>query len=65
MILKNRILELINEATFKGTTKTQPLINAIKNRNPITFYYSGPIKPKSEEIFTILPPLGFFEISYP
>lgn len=50
MILKNRILELINEATFKGTTKTQPLINAIKNRNPITFYYSGPIKPKKDSV---------------
>lgn len=50
MILKNRILELINEATFKGTTKTQPLINAIKNRNPVTFYYSGPIKPKKDSV---------------
>lgn len=50
MILKNRVLELINEATFKGTTKTQPLINAIKNRNPVTFYYSGPIKPKKDSV---------------
>jgi len=25
--------------------KTKPLVDAIKNRNPVTFYYSGPTKP--------------------
>lgn len=50
MILKERILELINEAAYRGNSKTQPLINAIKNRNPVTFYYSGPIKPKKDSV---------------
>lgn len=50
MILKETILRLINEQNYKGTTKTQPLINAIKNRNPVTFYYSGPMKPKKDSV---------------
>ena len=50
MILKERILELINEQNYKGNSKTQPLINAIKNRHPVTFYYSGPIKPKKDSV---------------
>jgi hypothetical protein len=50
MILKETILRLINEQNYKGNTKTQPLINAIKNRNPVTFFYSGPIKPKKDSV---------------
>jgi len=50
MIFKQTIINLINEQTYKGNTKTQPLINAIKNRNTVTFFYSGPIKPKKDSV---------------
>ena len=50
MITKERIIHLINEQTYKGNSKTQPLINAIKKRNTVTFYYSGPIKPKKDSV---------------
>ncbi len=38
--LKNILLE----QSLSGK-KTKPLVDAIKNRNPVTFYYSGPTKP--------------------
>jgi hypothetical protein len=50
MITKERIINLINEQTYKGNSKTQPLINAIKKRNTVTFYYSGPMKPKKDSV---------------
>ena len=50
MIFKQTIINLINEQTYKGTSKTQPLINAIKKRNTVTFYYSGPMKPKKDSV---------------
>lgn len=50
MIFKQTLINLINEQTYKGTSKTQPLINAIKKRNTVTFYYSGPIKPKKDSV---------------
>lgn len=50
MIFKQTIINLINEQTYKGNTKTQPLINAIKKRNTVTFYYSGPMKPKKDSV---------------
>jgi hypothetical protein len=50
MITKERIINLINEQTYRGNSKTQPLINAIKKRNTVTFYYSGPIKPKKDSV---------------
>lgn len=50
MTFKQTIINLISEQTYKGTTKTQPLINAINKRNTVTFYYSGPIKPKKDSV---------------
>ena len=50
MITKERIIHLINEQTYKGNSNTQPLINARKKRNTVTFYYSGPIKPKKDSV---------------
>lgn len=50
MTFKQTIINLINEQTYKGTSKTQPLINAINKRNTVTFYYSGPIKPKKDSV---------------
>ena len=38
-----------NDPALK-TTKTKPLVDAITNRHPITFYYSGPRKPKSKSV---------------
>ena len=38
-----------NDPALK-TTKTKPLVDAILNRHPITFYYSGPRKPKSKKV---------------
>jgi len=38
-----------NDPALK-TTKTKPLVNAIINRHPITFYYSGPRKPKAKSV---------------
>lgn len=38
-----------NDPALK-TTKTKPLVDAIINRHPITFYYSGPRKPKSKNV---------------
>ena len=46
-ILYNIIVE---EENILKTTKTKPIVNAIKNRNPITFYYSGPRKPKKDSV---------------
>lgn len=34
--------KVLEEADFLKGRKTKPLVNAITNRNPITFYYSGP-----------------------
>jgi hypothetical protein len=30
--------------------KTKPLVDAIKNRNPVTFYYSGPKSPEKDSV---------------
>lgn len=47
MILKEHIVNFLSEqAKLKTSYVTKPIINAIKNRNPITFYYSGPYKPR-------------------
>ena len=43
------ILEEQNDTVLK-TTKNKPLVDAITNRHPITFYYSGPRKPKKNSV---------------
>lgn len=43
------IIEEQNEAILK-TSKNKPLVDAIVNRHPITFYYSGPRKPKKKSV---------------
>jgi cell division septation protein DedD len=45
MILNNVVLKIIEEQNI-NTSKTRPIINAIKNRNKISFYYKGPTRPK-------------------
>lgn len=41
---------MINEQDYLKNRKTKPLVNAITNRNPITFYYSGPKTPEKESV---------------
>lgn len=38
-------IEIIYEQVVLKSSKVKPIVQAIKNRNPITFYYSGPTKP--------------------
>lgn len=51
-ILNTILLEIINEQNLPilKTTGNKPIANAIKNRNKITFYYSGPRKPKKDSV---------------
>ena len=49
MILNNIILKIIEEQNI-NTSKTRPIINAIKNRNKISFYYKGPTRPKKTSV---------------
>lgn len=49
-MLNNTIFEIIEEQSILKTTKTKPIVDAIKNRKKITFYYSGPRKPKKDSV---------------
>jgi hypothetical protein len=46
MIFNEIIFKLLEEQNIIKTTKTKPIVDAIKNRNKISFYYSGPRKGK-------------------
>jgi hypothetical protein len=50
MKIKKILFNLLNEQVVLQSTRTKPIVNAIKNRNPITFYYSGPRKPKKDSV---------------
>jgi hypothetical protein len=50
MIFNKMFFELLQESNILKTSKTQPLVDAIKQRHPITFYYSGPQKPEKERV---------------
>jgi hypothetical protein len=41
---------ILEEENILKTTKTKPIVDAIKNRYPISFYYSGPRKPKKDSV---------------
>ncbi len=45
----NDIIEEQNDPILK-TSKNKPLVDAIVNRHPITFYYAGPRKPKKKSV---------------
>lgn len=47
MVLNDTIFDILEENALDGNTKLQPLIDAVKNRNLITFYYTGPTKGKN------------------
>ena len=50
MIINNTFFEILEEQNILKTTKTKPIVDAIKNRNKISFYYSGPRKPKKDSV---------------
>ncbi len=44
-----KITNILLEDSLSGR-KTKPLVDAIKSRNPVTFYYSGPTKPEKDSV---------------
>jgi len=52
MNLDNIFNEVVEEQanTVLKTSRNKPIADAIVNRNPITFYYSGPRKPKKTSV---------------
>lgn len=49
-IIEEQIKQGYENNTILKTTKTKPLVKAIITRNPVTFYYSGPRKPKKNSV---------------
>lgn len=49
-MLNKIIFEILEEQSLLKTTRTKPIVDAIKNRKKITFYYSGPRKPKKDSV---------------
>lgn len=49
MILNEIIFKILEEQNL-NTSKTRPLIDAIKNRKKISFYYKGPTRPKKDSV---------------
>jgi hypothetical protein len=43
------VFKILLEQSLSGR-KTKPLVDAIKKRNPVTFYYSGPTKPEKDSV---------------
>jgi hypothetical protein len=50
MNIRKIFLNLLNEQIVLKGTKTKPIVDAIKNRNPVSFYYSGPRKPEKNSV---------------
>lgn len=50
MKIEKLLSNIIEEQNVTKTTKTKPIVDAIKNRNKISFYYSGPRKPKKDSV---------------
>jgi hypothetical protein len=52
MTLDDIFFEVIEEANIPAlrTTQTKPIVDAIKSRNRITFYYTGPRKPQKTSV---------------
>lgn len=44
MSFVNTIFKILEEQNILKTTKTKPIVDAIKNRKKVDFYYSGPRK---------------------
>lgn len=50
MEIKKLFDNIINEQSILKTSRTKPIVDAIKNRKPITFMYIGPRKPKKDSV---------------
>ena len=50
MSLNNTIFKIIEEQNILRTSKTKPIVDAIKNRNKISFFYTGPNKPAKDSV---------------
>lgn len=48
MALNNTIFLILEENAIEGNSKLQPLADAVRDRNLITFYYTGPTKGKNK-----------------
>jgi hypothetical protein len=49
-MLNEIIFEILEEQLALKTTRVKPIVDAIKNRKKVTFYYSGPRKPKKDSV---------------
>jgi len=49
-MLNETIFKILEEQLALKTTKVKPIVDAINNRKKITFYYSGPRKPKKDSV---------------
>lgn len=50
MKLFNIILEQTSDPAILKTTANKPIVDAIRNRKKITFFYTGPRKPKKDSV---------------
>ena len=50
MSFTNTIFKILEEQNILKTSKTKPIVDAIKNRNKISFYYTGPRKPAKDSV---------------
>ena len=50
MSFTNTIFKILEEQNILRTSKTKPIVDSIKNRNKISFYYSGPNKPVKDSV---------------
>jgi hypothetical protein len=46
----NTIFKILEEQNILKTSKTKPIVDAIKNRNKISFFYTGPRKPAKDSV---------------
>lgn len=50
MIINDTFFEILEEQSILKSSKTKPIVDAIKDRKKISFYYSGPRKPKKDSV---------------
>jgi len=46
----NTIFKILEEQNILKTSKTKPIVDAIKSRNKISFFYTGPRKPVKDSV---------------
>jgi hypothetical protein len=50
MSFTNTIFKILEEQNILRTSKTKPIVDSIKNRNNISFFYTGPRKPAKDSV---------------